>query len=114
MMATELQPLEMHMDMSEKNVITKSDLLQTHQHQLQNDTSLDLHTSQIIKLFGGIDQIMTDYLSNHIQLSQSQLHKIQQILDQVQSTQVTTLINFIFSFAKTMCRLPLVQTGIHG
>ena len=63
------------------HLITKRELLEEHSQKLQDNHTLESHTSKIIETFGGIDQIMTDYLSsNDIQLTQVQLQNIQQIL----------------------------------
>ena len=63
------------------HLINKPEVLEAHLQQLQDNQTLESHTSKIIKIFGGIDQITTDYLSsNDIQLTQLQLQHIQQIL----------------------------------
>ena len=68
-------------ELSEPPHLTKHRILEKHLAQLHDNHILQSHTLQIIEIFGGIDQIITNYLSsNDIQLTQTQLLNIQQIL----------------------------------
>ena len=90
---TEAQLAE-HIQISTVPSITKSSLLEFHKQRLQNAHTLQSQTSAIISTLGGIDSILTDYLSsNDIELTQSQLQSIHEILDEPvqQSSNDTTI-----------------------
>ena len=62
------------------NEITKQSLYDIHQHQLSRNQTNQHKTRDIVFALGGIDEILSHYLSLHNNLSQQQLHEIDDIL----------------------------------
>ena len=52
---------QLRLEMSSMSTTTRASLLAIHQR--QSDCSLAAQTSKIIQILGGVDQIVTDYLS---------------------------------------------------
>ena len=70
-MATVVDYVEMSDANSEANEISKSSLYHIHQSQMCNDPSNVNNTNQLVLALGGIDKILSPYLSpeNNINLS---------------------------------------------
>ena len=70
-----------HIELPSIQRISKSALLEIHQNQLQSHRSIEAYTAEIVEIFGGIDQILIDYLSSDVgELSQSKLRNIKLLL----------------------------------
>ena len=82
--------------------ITKSSLLKIHQKQLDNHENNEHNLYELLDVFGGIDQILHEYLQNNtIQLTDEQLENIHQIINPSQSP-----INLSITTNHTITRLP--------
>ena len=90
-------------DLEEDTVlVSKSSLYKLHQDQLYNNQTNEMNINQLVSALGGIDNILSHYLSpkNDIQLSQTQLDSINNVINK--QRQVTSLsCTHIFSFNKT-------------
>ena len=62
--------------------VSRSDLFKIHQNLLSEGRSNELNTDQLVLALGGIDKILSKYLSieNNIDLSQKELNKIESII----------------------------------
>ena len=66
--------------------VTKAKLLTIHQQKLESEETIQQYARQIMDILGGIDQILTDYLSsNDIQLNPNQLKQLQSLITSEQT-----------------------------
>ena len=87
----------------DSQLISKSLLYKLHHQQICNNQTNEINQNQLIVALGGIDNILSHYLSpeNHIELSQTQLNSINNILNAPSSDmESNTSYSSILSFNK--------------
>ena len=88
-----------------KTEISKASLYNIHQIQLSNDQTNEPQIHQLVKILGGIDDILSHYLSpeNNINLSQMQINQINQIISNPsnKSAEIGCGNNVILEFQST-------------
>ena len=83
MNVTTVQHMELSYSVGDK--INISNLFDIHQQQLLNNINNEQNTMELLKVLGGIDNVLTHYLScnNNNLLNQSQLQQINSLHQQI-------------------------------